>query len=149
MPRSGMCFLSLLFFFTYYCWNWHFLFSVHSLLGINAGSSRGRALFPVLALGEPRGDGLNVPGSTLHTILSEVTGLCQLVMHGVIQCAPCEQGESPSCLLLWVNNRANGIWCKWDAYRTHLAYGALSYFSLIKPSLSLSTLDLQQCGLPW
>lgn len=51
--------------FSHVCWNWHFLFSVHSLLGINAGSS-GEActIFPVLALGEPRDDGLNVPGST-------------------------------------------------------------------------------------
>ena len=53
--------------FSHVCWNWHFLFSVHSLLGINAGSS-GEActIFPVFALGEPRGDGLNVPGSNLR-----------------------------------------------------------------------------------
>lgn len=49
---------------------------------------------------------------------------------------PMQAGEQAASTVVWVNNGANGIWCKWDSYRIYRAGPAPSYFSLSRSLLS-------------
>ena len=49
---------------------------------------------------------------------------------------PMQAREQAASTVVWVNNGANGIWCKWESYRTYRAGRAPSYFSLSRSLLS-------------